>query len=102
MDNMHRIIPFGLLFEEPVPSPREPVVAIYDEQADLSYAEDSNGRRIPWVELGLAGTDTFTKAEGEGTDRDLQDDQRGYRRVRRSLSGTDTITEVAAEPTDRD
>jgi hypothetical protein len=93
-----RTIPFGLLFEEPAPQPRDLVVPIYDEEKDLSYVEDFRGQRVPYVEFNEnTGTQTATKVHRESTDTDPTDD-----RANLSVMGTTTSTSIRAESTDTD
>ncbi len=95
MEKPQSIVPFGLIFEEPVTQPPDSIQPIYDEETDLSYAEGDGGVRVPFVELGrLASTETFTKQQGEVTDSDQQ--------ALGGLAATQTITEVEAETTDTD
>jgi len=130
MEKQDRAIPFGLLFEETAPHPQGLITPTYDEETDLSYIKDSQGRRVPYVEFsgatstqtetkirrettdrdlagdnawfcGSAGTQTITFVEAESTDTDPGDDQ-GYHSVVRPLAGTDTTTKAEGEPTDQD
>ena len=121
-----RAILFGLLFEEVAPQPQGLLMPTYDEETDLSYVQDREGHRIPYVELGGAlGTQTETKAQGETTDTDPGDDRFGSvatstgtsTKVRGqtmdtnsqhddarylALLGTDTVTRIDRETTDTD
>ena len=98
MEKQDRAIPFGLLFEEAVPHPQGLIMPTYDEETDLSYVKDSQGRRVPYVELSRAiGTQTETKVWRETTDTDPEDDRAGH-----STTGTQTITAIRAESTDQD
>ena len=64
-------IPFGLHFMEDVTEEATNQVPFYDEDTDMSYVEDSEGRRMPFVELKVAsGTETSTEIRVEGTDHD--------------------------------
>jgi hypothetical protein len=98
MEKQERTIPFGLLFEEAVPLPQGLIMPTYDEETDLSYVEDLQGYRVPYVEFSVAtGTQTETKVWRETTDTDPGDDRTGF-----SATGTTTFTEVRVESTDTD
>jgi hypothetical protein len=98
MEKQEGAIPFGLLFEEAAPLPQDMIVPTYDEDTDLSYIKDPQGRRVPYVEFGRAiGTRTETKVWRETTDTDPEDD-----RTSLSATGTTTLTEVRIESTDTD
>ncbi len=98
MEKQKRAVPFGLLFEEVAPQPQGLIMPTYDEATDLSYVEDSQGHRVPYVEFsGATGTRTETKIRSEITDTDPEDDRTGF-----STTGTNTLTEVRAESTDTD
>lgn len=98
MEKQERTTPFGLLFEEAAPQPQGLIMPTYDEETDLSYVEDLQGHRVPYVEFsGATGTRTATKVRRETTDTDPGDDRTGF-----SAIGTATLTEVRAESTDTD
>jgi len=98
MEKQERSIPFGLLFEEAAPQPQSLIMPTYDEETDLSYVEDSQGRRVPYVQLSrVAGTRTATKVWREITDTDPEDDRAGFPAI-----GTNTLTAIRAESTDTD
>jgi len=98
MEKQERTIPFGLLFEEAASPPQGLIMPTYDEETDLSYVEDSQGHRVPYVEFNVAtGTQTETKVRRETTDTDPGDDRTGF-----SATGTTTLTEVRVESTDTD
>jgi hypothetical protein len=98
MKNESRAIPFGLLFEEAAAGPRDIAEPTYDEERDLSFVEDSQGRRVPLVELSEpVGTQTETKIHRETADTDPGDDQACF-----SSCGTTTKTSVRTESTDTD
>lgn len=93
--------PFGLLFEERARASHNAMSPAYDEIRDLSFVEDSDGNRVPFVQMKLSGTDTFTKSGGEPTDSD-QEHYRVCRSASGPLRGTDTFSEAPGEPTDSD
>jgi len=66
-------IPFGLLFAENEIALAEQPLATYDEDQDVSVVEE-NGERVPLVSVAdpRMGTETFTEAAGEHTDRTSQ------------------------------
>ena len=66
-------IPFGLLFAENEITLDEQPLATYDEDQDVSVVEE-NGERVPLVSVAdpRMGTETFTEAAGEPTDRTSQ------------------------------
>jgi len=98
MEKQERSTPFGLLFEEAAPQPQDLIMPTYDEETDLSYVEDSQGRRVPYVEFSRAiGTRTATLVRREITDTDPEDDRAGS-----YATGTSTLTEVRSESTDTD
>jgi hypothetical protein len=91
-------IPFGLLYEEEAPTPSEIFHPTYDELEGLSFLEDSQGRRVPFVEFGnYPGTQTETKIYRETTDTDPGDDHSNV-----LVLATTTSTAVRAETTDTD
>ena len=68
-------VPFGLLFAEGYSTAESELVPYYDPDAQLSFCTDSEGRKVPFVEigfhrLGATGTGTATKADFEGEDSD--------------------------------
>lgn len=98
MYNQEMSIPFGLLYEEVAPNPREIFHPTYDEMEDLSFLEDGQGRRIPFVEFGNDfGTQTETYVYRESTDTDPGDDHSNV-----VVLATETSTAVKAETTDTD
>lgn len=98
MTKQERAIPFGLLFEEAAHQSQGQIVPTYDEETDLSYVEDGQGHRIPYVEFNQAtGTQTATKVYRETTDTDPGDDRTAF-----SFTGTTTLTEIRVESTDTD
>jgi hypothetical protein len=98
MTKQERAIPFGLLFEEAAHQPQGQIVPTYDEETDLSYVEDGQGHRIPYVEFNqVTGTQTATKVDRETTDTDPGDDRTAF-----SAVGTVTLTEIRVESTDTD
>ncbi len=109
MENQKNSIPFGLLFEELAPQPETLYVPIYDESTDVSYIEDTQGRRIACVEYHataennqLAGTMTVTETAVEATDTDPEQDRPLGFEHGNHLAGTMTVTKTATEPTDND
>jgi len=123
MDRAKLGIPFGLLFEEPAPEPRDLITPTYDESSDLSCVETSEGKRVPYVELSRSVmTETVTRVVNEVTDEDeslsmqcvetqtetkviveTTDRDPGIDVARwLGIAGTQTITEVRAESTDTD
>jgi acetamidase/formamidase len=95
MNKKEKTLPFGLLFEEAAPFPHGPISPVYDEEADLSYAEDVDGTRVPYVEFrGVLGTETITAVNDEETDEDEE-------RLNQ-LMGTETATKADGEDTDED
>jgi len=95
MISKDRSQPFGLLFEEPAARNALTLSPTYDEVIGLSYIRDQQGRQVAYAEAeGLVGTATYTRQEGEATDRDAD--------PARQLDGTITITEAETEHTDRD
>lgn len=93
-----RAIPFGLLFEEAAAEPPDIPEPAYDEERDLSFVEDSQGRRVLFVELSNSvGTQTETKIHRETADTDPGDDRACF-----SSCGTATNTSVRTESTDTD
>jgi hypothetical protein len=98
MKKRETTVPFGLLFEESAPQPRNQVEPTYDEETDISYVIDSEKRKIPYVECGsFTGTNTATKVYRETTDTDPGEDQ-----TRFSVEGTTTVTRIKQESTDTD
>ena len=99
MEKQKRAAPFGLLFEEVAPPPQDIIVPTYDEDTDLSYVKDSQGRLVPYVEAGrVVSTATLTKVRVESTDTDPEDDDA---RFFGNLS-TVSMTRIRAESTDTD
>lgn len=86
-------LPFGLQFEE-YPVPVEFTPPIYDEDEELSFYIDENGRKVPAVEWrGNVGTKTFTHVEAENTDEDRD-------LINRASTGT--ATKIQEESSDSD
>lgn len=98
MAKREECIPFGLLFEEAAPRPEDLITPTYDEETDLSYVENLQRHRVPYVEFhGATGTQTVTEVRAEATDTDPGDDHATF-----SAIGTITQTKVVAESTDTD
>jgi hypothetical protein len=118
--NQDNDTPFGLIFAEPALLHAVTTSTNYDEAEDISFVLAPDGTRVPLVEFGVPtgtvshtrvkneetvadasisqlGTETMTKAQGEGTDSD--DDSQLYFAA---MIGTQTLTRVSAEGTDAD
>jgi hypothetical protein len=95
MINHHCPMPFGLLFEEPAPLRHNFPIPQYDEETDLSYIKDQDGRQVPFIEFRFPlQTQTFTALAAEETDEDDG--------AHSLLIGTATTTKTFGETTDED
>lgn len=95
MEQRKKATPFGLFYEEPASQPQSHVIPTYDEETDLSYLEDQDGSRVPYVEItSNICTETQTRIADEAPDEDEN--------YISQFAGTHTVTKMELEPTDPD
>jgi len=98
METNKKRIPFGILFEEEAPSPKDIIIPEYDKDMEISFIKDSEGNRIPYVEsYNSLGTQTSTRITNEITDDDPEVHNSVF-----NIYGTGTVTEVKTETIDVD